>query len=269
MIRRVLALLVVATTAFGSTARTDRRLYRFRCVDEGGAIRKTLYAAEVEGPPDADFQVTLRDARHQIEVTFVNEPLPSGGVESRIHLQSRRAWGLSPNGLTLWEEDDQRHRVQVGPDEQIDLLPFGGRGEAGLLKIEITPETVSQPGIARQPLTIHITQQAPDGAIDVAAYRSPHWYSADVAMVRNGVAAAHAGGRLFVDEGGTVALGGTEVHITPAVVPTARWELVSMRIDAPFAHGRTAVALVGKPQVFPIDDQQQLVVTLRPEGDTP
>lgn len=262
MIRRVCVVLVIATAAFGSTSRSDRRVYHVRCFDG----RQTLYAAEVEGSLDTDFKVTLRDARHEIEAAFINEPLPSGGIESRIHLRSRRAWGVSPNGLPLWEEDDQRQHVEVDPDQQIDLLPFGGRGEAGLLKIEITPATVPS-GANAQPLQIHISKSAPQGAIEVSAFRTPHWYTADVAILRNGVTAARTNGRLFVDEGGTMTIGGVDVHVTPSTVPFGSPEdLVSMHIDAPFAPGWNAVALAGKPMAFSINDNEQLVVTLRPEG---
>ncbi len=267
MIRRFVALLAVATAAFASSVRTERRVYTFRCFDERGSERRLLYAAEVEGPPDVDFDVTLRDASHQVNVAFINEPLPSGRIESRIRLHSRRAMGQSPNGLPLWEEDDQRQRVTIGADEQIDLVPFGTTGEAGLLKIEITPNVVARAAAPSEPLRIHIARPAPDGAIEIAAYRSPHWYTADVALVRNGAPVARATGRMFVDEGATLDLDGTEVRITPGVVPFAsRWEVASLRIDAPFAHGWSAVAIADKPATIPIDATQQLVVTLHPEG---
>ena len=265
MMRRALALLIVATAAFGSTARTERRVYMFRCFDERGAQRQLLYAAQVEGPEGTDFQIVLHDARHHIEATFVNEPLPSGGIDARIHLRSRRSWGLSPNGLPLWEEDDQRQSAQIGPDEQIDLLPLGGGGEAGLLKLEITPDV--EPSMAVQPLSIHISQAAPQGAIEVSAYRSPHWYMADIALMRNGAAVAHATSRLFVDDGATVSLGGTAVHITPSVVPYEnRWAFVAVRMDITSMRAGAAVVAADTPATFPIDDQQKLIVTLHPEG---
>jgi hypothetical protein len=275
MTPRSIALLMLASASVAFGSATDRRLYTFHCFEERGGTQRTLYAADVEGPSDVDFQIVMHDARHDIEATFVNEPLPAGGIDSRVHLRSRRAWGLSKNNLPLWEEDDQHLRIQIEPGQQIELLPFGRSGEAGLLKLEITP-SVPRPAVSARPLEIRIGQQAPGGAINVLAYRSPHWYTAEVALSRNGVATAHGSRRLFVDEGGLIALRGassanaTEVRITPSVVPNAsRWELVSIRIDASFARGWTAVALADKPITLPIDDQQTLVITLHPEGDAP
>ena len=268
MTGRIAAVLIVAATTFGSTAQTVRRAYTFRCIEEREAGSRTLYSAEVEGPSDVDLHVQLHDSRHQIDVTFVNEPLPSGAIDSRIHLRSRRAWGLSTNGLPLWEEDDRRQRLRIASDEQIDLLPFGGRGEAGLLKIEITPATVARAAGNEAPIQIRIHQNAPEGAIEVSAFRSPHWYDVDLALVRNGATTARANGRLFADEQGTIALAGTDVHIAPGAVPYAgRWEFVSVRYESALATG-AAIVESGRPITVPIRDQQQLVMTLRPEGES-
>lgn len=181
----VLGLLLIAA----APAPNNRVRYTVRCV----ADTRTLYEADIDAPPGTDFSVHLGDRGFTLDATFVNE-LTDAGVDVRASLATRRRRG------ELWEEDAQQHRFNVRFDQQIEMLPFGRAGKAGLLKFDIVPARSSGDG----PMTINI-HDVSNGAITVDAWREPHWYDVEVGNER---------GRIFTGTEGRV--GG--VTITPRPV---------------------------------------------------
>ncbi len=271
-----LASLGLASMAIGS--RDEGRRFDIRCIEERDGARHVLYSAVVEGPPATDFRVVMRDARHEIEATFVNEPIAGGGIDARVHLRSRRAYGTSRNGLPLWEEDVQQHRLRVDGDQQIELLPFGAAGAAGLLELEVAPHDLAVAG----PLGIRIGQQMASGAIRVDACRAPHWFHASAEIASAGRVIARGDGRLFVDESGKVALRDdtgaqvAELHLTPSSVPYEnRWRAASATVDGAwtrhgtsttFARGWSGAGPTGQPMRYDIGNGNTLSITVEPEG---
>ena len=185
------ALLLLALLA-AIPAKAERIGFVVRCVEERGAARRVIYQSSIDGPPRTDFTIRIRDRGYTLDADFVNEPVESG-VDVRVHLTSRRRQGTSRNGLPLWEEDEQKHRMTVRFDQAIHLLPFGRAGEAGLLKFEVLPARAA--GDPAGPIQIRIEQGAAEGTITVDAYVQPHWYRADVE-----VAGSQATARLFAGE---------------------------------------------------------------------
>lgn len=232
----------------------DRRLFSIRAVDDSGRV---LYSTEVQGPASTDFTVTLHDAQHEVDAAFVNEPRPGGGVDTRVHLRSRRAYGVSRNGLPLWEEDAQDHRLAVDLDQQIEMLPFGKAGDAGLLKLTITPRAAAS--AAPEPLQIRIGQEMTRGAIQVRAYLEPHWFDAEVTLARGGRTVATGHTRTFLDEPGTVTLPtlGT-LRLTPSTVAGDRMQFVSFTIGG--AWNAAGIAPFGSTSSYTLRDNAQLTV---------
>jgi hypothetical protein len=155
--RLLLALLV--TTSLSAQS------YTIRCTEVADAKTRVLYEATVDGA--TDFDVVLRDARFEMKAAFSAEG--SGPIELRVRIETRRRHGTSSNKLPLWEEDVQQHRLRVRLDQRVELLPFGGAGPRGLLKLDILP----RPSPARTP-RIDIAKASDH--IRVHAHRLPHWY---------------------------------------------------------------------------------------------
>lgn len=136
--------------------------YTIRCIEVVDAKPRVLYEATVDGA--TDFDVVLHDARFQMKAMFTTE-----GTELRVRIETRRRRGTSANKLPLWEEDVQQHRLRVGFDQRVELLPFGSAGPRGLLRLDILPRRST----AREP-RIDITRASEN--ISVRAHRLPHWY---------------------------------------------------------------------------------------------
>lgn len=132
--------------------------FTIRCT----ANARVLYEATVDGA--TDFDVLLRDSRFEMNATFTSE-----GDDLRVRLQTRRRHGTSSNKLPLWEEDVQQHRLRVRAGQRVELLPFGGAGPRGLLKLDILPRPSST-------TTPRIDIAKTNDAISVHAHRLPHWY---------------------------------------------------------------------------------------------
>lgn len=213
--------------------------YVVRCVEEQKQTRRVVYQATIGGPAGTDFTIRVRDRGYELDATFVNE-LAESGIDMRTRLVSRRRAGTSRNGLPLWEEDTQQHRFSVGFDQQVEMLPFGGAGTAGLLKIEILP---ARAAAASDNIDIHLDLQPKNGALAVEAYRVPHWYRAQVEIAGPG-RIANANARLFVDQptamplpgiGAVTVTASTESHTDP-------WKVAAMAVDGRWNDGRTLIA---------------------------
>jgi hypothetical protein len=281
-VKRLLACLVlgIASVTFGS-AEQGGRVFGIRCVNETNGTQRILYSAEVEGAATTDFRVVMRDGQHEIEATFVNEPLERGGLDSRVRLRSRRAYGTSRNGLRLWEEDVQQHRFRVARGQQIEMLPFGAAGEAGLLKLDVSSREATVTG----PMQIRIGKEMSNGAIQVDAYRGPHWLRASVLMTERNRVIARGEARLFIDETTAIALHGDDGAqlaelrlVTSAVQYENRWRAAAITFDGAwssrgtrtsFAQHWSGAAPFGVPMQYDLADGKKLSIILRPEGVSP
>jgi len=254
--KRVTALMLAALTAAAVPPATGHRIFSIRCVDDRGSV---LYDTEIEGPAATDFTIALRDAGHEVDAAFVNEQRAGGGLDTRVHLRSRRAYGTSRSGLPLWEEDEQHHRIAVDLDQQIEMLPFGRAGDAGLLKLIITPREAPASATA-QPLQIRIGRPAANGAIQVNAYLETHWFDAEVTLTRAGSIVSSGRTRIFLDETGSVALNGLgTLHLTlSAVAGQDRRQFVAFSIGG--AWTGAGVAPIGSATSYTIGPDTQLTV---------
>lgn len=152
---RLLLALAFATTLSAQS-------FTIRCTEVADAKTRVLYEANIDGA--TDFDVDLRDSHFEMNATFTAE-----GSELRVRLMTRRRHGTSANKLPLWEEDVQQHRLRVGIGQRVELLPFGGAGPRGLLKLDILPR-------ASQTKTPRIDITNTNDHIRVQAHRLPHWY---------------------------------------------------------------------------------------------
>lgn len=271
---RLAAIVATVAASIGAmqshAARTPSRLaFTIRCTETTADGTRTLYEATIDGPPATDFDLSLHDARFTLDASFVNEPTTNGGTDIRLHVESRRRFGTSPNGLPLWEEARQEHRVSVELDQQLELLPFGGAGPRGLLKFVIEPAASAKAAGAPIAIALHADETH---AIRVYAHRAPHWYTVDAALERDGVIVARASTRSFRDEPTHLALGtlaAVDLRVAPPPYDDPR-RAARVTFDARGAGGRTLARdwegiTDGAPMRYALKDGSVLVFTARPE----
>ena len=248
--KRIAAVLVLALAA--SSDPSQRTAFHVRCVEELDGARKTLYETTIEGPPGTDFTIVMRDPRFEMEASFLNEIVAERELDVRVKLESRRRYGVSRNKLPLWEVDRQQHRLSVAHGDQIELLPFGGPGSGGLLKIEIVP----QRGTGSGPMTIDLGAHDLGGAITVQASHAPHWFDVDATLEKNGQVIARERAQLFYGSRGRVA----GVDITAESFPYLdRWAAASVKLER---DGRTSSGVVffDRTSSFAIDGMTMKIV---------
>lgn len=249
---RVLLALLFASTLSAQS-------YTIRCTEVVDARSRVLYEATVDGA--TDFDVHLRDARFEMKATFTAET-PN---DLRVRIETRRRSGTSANRLPLWEEDVQQHRLRVRFDQRVELLPFGGAGPRGLLKLDVLPKKSA----ATTP-RIDIAQSSDH--IRVHAHRLPHWY--EVRARIEGVN-AHANAVVFARDNARLQLGDATITVTPEPAPyrDARTSTL-VRFDgawkngAPFARAWEGITS-GQPLRYPIrgprGEAWTLILDVRPK----
>lgn len=255
--RLCLAVVLVASSV---AAATPRLRYTVRFAEVRGGASKVVYKALIEGPAATDFEIDLRDARVQIKAQFVNE-LTSGAIDMRVRIESRRRYGTSPAKLPLWEEDAQDKRFRVGFAEEVELLPFGGAGRDGLLRVTVAPEVIAP---SNAPLSIRIDNREPANAITVRAYHVPHWYEVEATLRSQKVIA-----RVFANEPASISVGDTRVVVTASPVPfgdAARTTQLTFDV----ARGKTSLATgwggvtSGTPLRYTLRDGAAFQINARP-----
>lgn len=176
-------------------------------VEEISGKRATIGRTRVEGPPGTDFTVSLAAGPFEMEARFRTDLAGEDRLTVRSLLKTRRSLGLSERGLPLYEEDVQRSRMELGFDEALALLPFGGRGSDENLRIEIVPAL--HPDADRgeaAPLQIRILDPAPGGSMQVRAERIPHFFRAEARLLSDGEPVASGATRLYLEERGRLRL---------------------------------------------------------------
>ncbi len=213
--------------------------YTIRCIEVVDAKPRVLYEATVDGA--TDFDVVLHDARFEMNASFAAE-----GTDLRVRIKTRRRHGTSANKLPLWEEDIQQHRLRVGFDQRLELLPFGSAGPRGLLRLDILPRRST----AREP-RVEIVRASEN--ISVRAHRLPHWYD-----VRARIEGASASALVFARDTAHLNVGDAALEISaePAPYRDARTSTL-VKFDgrwkngAAFAQSWEGIAS-GQPLRYPI-----------------
>lgn len=230
------------TLLLAQTLAADGVRYTIRCTEVSRGMSRVLYAAHVEGPQATDFDVVLSDDQYEMKAFFVAEG--TGPVDLRVRVETRRRAGTSRNGLPLWEEDRQHHRLRVKLGQQIELLPFGSAGPRGLLRLDITPTR-----IASAPVSIDIDTNTARDAIRVHASRVPHRYDVRARVEENGRALSVATARLFMNEPQRIALaGGLTISTAPAPHLDA-WNATLIRFSGRWTGEGVAA---GRPLRYPV-----------------
>jgi hypothetical protein len=190
--------------AFAGAPSDERIRFEITAVEESAGGRKVISDAAVEGPPGTDFNVNLQDGRFKVSARFMTDLAPGGGLKLRAKLDTRHFYGYSEAGLPLYEEDEQRHTLDLNFDEAVVLLPFGGGGDAGRLSIEITPARAGRP--ARLPSgettapEITIGKPSPGGVISVEATKVPHNFNVEASLLFDGREVARGSADCLLEE---------------------------------------------------------------------
>jgi hypothetical protein len=224
----------------------ERVRFQITAIVEGGpGGREIISDAVVEGPPGTDFNVNLQDERFRMVARFMTDLGTGGGLTLRAKLDTRRLYGYSEAGLPLYEEDAQRHTLNLNFDEAVMLLPFGGGGGDGRLSIEIKPERSGRP--ARLPNgettapEITISKPSSGGTISVEATKVPHDFKVEAALLVDGREVARGAAACLLEESSRIALRpGGAAGESGAVVPLAL-NLNVERYETGAGNGRAAV----------------------------
>ena len=183
--------------------------FRIVTVEEEGVARNIISEATIEGPPGTDFNINLQGERFRMTAGFLTDFLRRDGLRIRARLNTRRLYGHSERDLPLYEEDEQRHSLELGFNEQLVLLPFGQGGEPRL-KIEITPSLSEQSAHrasgATRPLEINIQRQSPGGALSIQAFKRPHRYMVEATLLESGREVARGAQEFLLAEAGEMSL---------------------------------------------------------------
>lgn len=192
--------------SFSVSARSGERRVQFQVmtIEETAGGRKVLAETIVEGLPGTDFNINLQTERFKMQARFLTDLIASDALKIRANLNTRRLFGYSPANLPLYEEDAQKHALEINFDETIVLLPFG-RGAAETLKIEITPTLLSA-STDETPLKINIGKQLSSGEIFVEAAKIPHRFETEVVLLADGQEVARAVADSLLEEAGEIIL---------------------------------------------------------------
>lgn len=189
----------VSPPRVSALALSDERIrFQITAVEESAGARKVICDAAVEGPQGTDFNVNLQDGRFRVSAKFMTDLAPGGGLTLRAKLDTRHFYGYSEAGLPLYEEDAQRHTLDVNFGEAVVLLPFGGGGDAGRLSIEITPARLPA-GETTAPL-ITISKPSPGGVISVEATKVPHHFNVEATLLADGREVARGSAECLLEE---------------------------------------------------------------------
>ena len=180
-----------------------RIVFRIATIEEDKGTRKRVSLAFVEGPPGTDFDVNLEGRHFKMKAHFLTDLVGPETLKVRARLNTRRLYGYSERNLPLFEEDQQRHTLDINFDEAVVLLPFGrGTGDQRL-KVEITPSWSDAPievqGEA-QPLTIKIPEVGPEGVVSIHASKTPHRFNVQATLLEDGHEIASGTSEFLIEE---------------------------------------------------------------------
>ena len=192
---------VTSSKASADVPTGERIRFQITAVEEGVEGRKVISDAAVEGPPGTDFNVNLQDGRFRVSARFLTDLAPGGGLNVRARLDTRRLYGYSEAGLPLYEEDAQRHTLNLDFNEAVVLLPFGGGAGGVRLSVEIKPERAGRAasGGADAP-SITISKPSPGGAISIEATKVPHDFNVEAALLEDGREVARGSAEFLLEE---------------------------------------------------------------------
>lgn len=168
---------------------------------------KVLAETTIEGLPGTDFNINLQSGNFKMQARFLCDLISDDKLKVRSRFETRRFYGYSPVNLPLYEEDSQKHTLELGFDETIVLLPFGQNGGAETLKIEITPTLLAVPkNDDASRLTINFDKQIPNGEIAIEAVRVPHRFMVEAVLTADGRPVARGGADCLLEEEGEITL---------------------------------------------------------------
>jgi hypothetical protein len=187
-----------------SAGQSRRIRFQIATVEEKGAQRNLISYAFVEGPAGTDFDIDVNGERFKMSAKFLTDLQEDHTLMLRAKLQTRRLYGYSERNLPLYEEDEQDQTLQFGFDEDVILLPFGRNGSSEKLKIEITPVMTDEPvyddsGKMRS-LEIKMPKVSPGGVVRIQAYKRPHHFDVEAALLEDGKEIGRAYANLLLQE---------------------------------------------------------------------
>lgn len=165
----------------------DKVTFDLRVVAEGSRP-EVLTEAVIDGPEGTDFNIDLKTKGFEMKAEFLTDRVSDSEMLLRVRLETRRSYGLSQNGLPLYEEDRQEHTVRMAFDESVVLLPFGKNSGGDTLKIEILPGRKTS--AAAEELNIDFLKNLTSGEIAINARKVPHDYEVEAQVLFEGAPVA-------------------------------------------------------------------------------
>ncbi|HUF03140.1 MAG TPA: hypothetical protein VMM38_03105 [Aridibacter sp.] len=186
MLAAILCVLQAGSGMAEAFGERNRISFDVRVSAEDGSS-EPLSETVIEGPEGTDFRIDLTTDGFEMRSEFLTDPLGDSELLVRAKIETKRAFGLSPNGLPLFEIDRQEKELVVSFDESVVLLPFGLNGGGKTLRIEIDPRRQSAPTEAdAKKLAISFNRILSSGEIAINARKIPHNYEVEAAVLKNG-----------------------------------------------------------------------------------
>lgn len=184
----------------------NRIRFQVTTIGESASERKILAQTTIEGLPGTDFNINLQTENFKMQTRFMSDLIGENNLKIRAKLDTRRFYGFSPANLPLYEEDSQKHSLEIGFDETLILLPFGRGAET--LKIEITPTMFSIPktDVDAKKLKISFDKHIPSGEIFIEASKIPHRFEVEAVLLADGKAIAKGSAACLLEEEQTINL---------------------------------------------------------------
>ena len=181
-----ITILFLLCSAFrGDSGENLKKRIRFQVT----AVAESVVLAQttIEGLPGTDFNINLNAGNFKMQARFLTDLVADDRLKVRASLDTRRFYGYSPINLPLYEEDNQKHTLDMGFSDNIVLLPFGRNGVAETLKIEIVPTMLYVPDTPdASKLTINFDQKIENGEMTIEAYKTPHRFDVEAILMSDG-----------------------------------------------------------------------------------
>jgi len=213
--KRLIAMAAVAAASFlqsgslpvSGVASAERMSFGIRVVTDGSEP-EVLTEATIDGPEGTDFNIDLNTGGFEMKSEFLTDAVSASEVRFRVSLETRRSYGLSRNGLPLYEVDEQEHSISASFDESVVLLPFGRNSGGRTLRVEIFPTRVPAAGDPVDALNIAFTKNLTSGEIAINARKVPHDYTVSARLMKDGEVVAEGKGNALFREKASLALEG-------------------------------------------------------------
>src|SRR5207253_9776263 len=113
----IMILFLLCAAFRGDSGENPKKRIRFQVTAVAGST--VLAQTTIEGLPGTDFSINLNAGNFKMQARFLTDLVADDRLKVRANLDTRRFYGYSPTNLPLYEEDNQKHTLEMGFSEGI------------------------------------------------------------------------------------------------------------------------------------------------------